>query len=484
MQIFKEHLTDSFEVNISLIDRLMRVNDSFDIIKREMNVAGTRFIMYYIEGFVVSDQILKLMTYLLSIDEKWTASSEAAIKFAQKHIPTTEAQITDLCDTVIFKVLSGCTAILCSAFMNNAIIIDARSYPSRQTEEPEGDRVMRGSRDGFVETLMFNTAMLRRRIRDTNLTIEHVCAGKKSRTDIAICYISGLADDGYIDRLRKMISSIDTDSIVLGHQSVAESLIRTRWYNPFPKIRTTERPDAAASCILEGNVIVFVDNTPEAMILPTSIFDFLQETDDFYFPPLTGGYLRILRHCVFIIALLITPIWYLLITNPDWIPKALLFIIPAEPGDVPIIIQLFLIEFTLDGLKLASLNTPSMLNNSFAIVGGLLLGDFAVKAGWLCTDVILYMAFVSIANFAQPSYELGYAFKFMRMMILFFTALFGVSGFIGGIVFVIILLATNRTINGDRSYLYPVIPFNKEAFLRLFFRKLKKIGKNADPKRR
>ena len=479
MQIFNEKLTSDFDENVKLIDNLMRVDKSFDLIKREITVSCTDFVFYYIEGFVVSDQILKMLTYMMNIKEEITPSPETAELFAKKHVPTTEAQITDLCDTVIFKVLAGCTAILCRAFGDKAIIIDARSYPARSTEEPEGDRVMRGSRDGFVETLMFNTAMLRRRIRDTSLTIEYISAGKRSRTDIALCYIDGLADSGYVDDLRSKISSIETDSIILGHQSIAESLIRSRWYNPFPKIRTTERPDAAAACILEGRVIIFVDNTPEAMILPTSLFDFLQETDDFYFPPLTGGYLRILRHIVFILSLFITPLWYLMISNPSWIPAPLLFIIPAEPGDVPIIIQLFMIELTLDGLKLASLNTPSMLNNSFAIVGGLLLGDFAVKSGWLCTDVILYMAVVSIANFAQPSYELGYAFKFMRMAILLLTFLFNISGFFIGLALIPLLICTNKTINGKRNYLYPVVPFNREAFMRLLFRKIKRIGKDV-----
>ncbi len=483
MQVFSEKLTKNFEENVALIDRLLQTDRSFDIIKRQTRVAGSDFVMYYIEGFVVSSQILKMMTYLLSVDEKWEPSPDAAEHFARQHIPTSEAELTDLCDTVILKILSGCTAILCSAFEDKAIIVDARSYPARSTEEPEGDRVMRGSRDGFVETLMFNAAMIRRRIRDTNLAIEYLSAGQKSRTDIAVCYIDGLADSKYVEKLKKSISSIKTDSVILGHQSIAESLIRTRWYNPFPKIRTTERPDAASACLLEGSVIVLVDNTPEAMILPTSLFDFLQETDDFYFPPLTGGYLRLLRHFVFFISLLITPLWYLLVSNPQWIPAPLAFIIPSEPGSLPIILQLFLIEFTLDGLKLASLNTPSMLNNSFAIVGGLLLGDFAVKTGWLCTDVILYMAVVSIANFAQPSYELGYAFKFMRMLLLLLSALFGIYGFALGIVIFVILMATNKTINGERKYLYPLIPFNKEAFCRLFFRKLKKIGKEAEPEK-
>lgn len=480
MEIFKEKLCGDFEKNRKMIDSLLRVDASFDIIKREMVIADTKCVMYYIDGFVKAELMQKLMVYLVSVKDFGDGSPDSAYKFMETSTPTVEVDVTNSVDSLILAVLSGQTAFLCEGFGENGIIIDSRTYPARTTEEPEGDRVMRGSRDGFVETLIFNTAMLRRRIRDTAFTVEYMSAGKRSRTDIAMCYMSDLADMDYVNSLRSKIQSIDVDSIILGHQSISESLIRTKWYNPFPKIRTTERPDAAAASVLEGSVIIICDNTPEVMILPTSIFDFLQETDDYYFPPFTGSYLRVLRQFVFFAAMLISPLWYLLISNPQWLQGRWRFIVPAQPGEVPIILQLFLVEFAIDGLKLASLNTPSMLSNSFSVVGGLLLGDFAVKAGWLCPEVILYMAFVSIANFAQPSYELGYAFKYMRMLLLLTTWLFGMWGFIGGIAVGVILVASNNTLNGKRSYLYPIIPFNASAIGRLFIRKLKPIGTKAD----
>ena len=278
------------------------------------------------------------------------------------------------------------------------------------------------------------------------------------------------ADTDYVKLLTEKLKNMDTDSLTMGHESIAETLIRKRWYNPFPKIRTTERPDAAAASVLEGDVILLCDNSPEAMILPTSIFDFLQETDDYYFPPLTGTYLRIVRQIVFWSTMFVTPIWYLLLMHQAILPEWMQFIIPADSGDLPIILQLYLTEFMIDGLKLASMNTPSVLSNSLSVVGGLMLGEFAVQVGWLCSDVILYMAFVSIANFTQSSYELGYAFKFMRMLLLLFTALFSTWGFAGGVLLVIILIATNKTVNGKRSYLYPFIPFDGRALARLVFR--------------
>ena len=470
METSAEKLCGNFDQNIKRMDELLHYGDSFDLIKRDMTVKGKRLVMYYIDGFVKGGEIQRLMLHFITLTDFGDGSPGAAQKFADENVPTVEVDVTDSVDSVITMVLSGCTALFSEGFGGECIIIDARSYPAREATEPENDRVMRGSRDGFVETLIFNTAMLRRRIRDPRLTVQYICCGRSSRTDIALCYMKDKADTDYVRLLKEKLTSMDTDALTMGHESIAETLIRKRWYNPFPKIRTTERPDVAAASVLEGSVILLCDNSPEAMLFPTSIFDFLQETDDYYFPPVTGTYLRLVRQLVFWSTMFVTPLWYLLLQHTAILPNWLHFIIPSDPGDLPLLVQLFLAEFIIDGLKLASMNTPSVLSNSFAVVGGLMLGEFAVDVGWLCTDVILYMAFVSIANFAQSSYELGYAFKFIRMLLLVLTALFGTWGFFGGTLLMIILVATNKTVNGKRSYLYPLIPFDGRALARLVFR--------------
>lgn len=466
----KNRLSVDYNQNISSMDNILHVDENFDIIKKDMIVAGNRLAFYYIDGFVNSGSMQKLMMHLSTVKDFGDKSENAAKKFAYQYVPAVEVDISDDIQQIILSVMSGCTAFFAEGFGSNAIIIDARTYPARQTSEPENDKVMRGSRDGFVETLIFNTAMLRRRIRDPQLTVKYMNIGKVSKTDVALCYIEGKADKEYVNYLIKKFNEIECETIVLGHRSLAEVLIEKKWYNPFPKFRFTERPDAAAASIVEGSVVVFCDNSPEAILLPTTIFDFLQESDDYYFPPLTGTYLRIVRHMVFLATMILTPLWYLLLMYESVLPPWLTFIVPQEPGMLPIIVQLFLTEFVLDGLKLASLNTPSVLSNSLSVVGGLLLGDFAIQVGWLCSDVILYMAFVSIANFTQSSYELGYAFKYMRMMILFLTAILKVWGFLLGVIIAIILVATNESLNYKRNYLYPLIPFNGKALKRLFFR--------------
>ena len=470
MQIFNQTLGASYDDNVLLMDRLLRVTESADLIRRALTVGGARMVLYYVDGFIQAPSLQKLLTHILSVQDFGDGGEGDAARFAQRGLPAVEVEVTASFDRLILAVLSGCCAFLCEGFGPAALVIDLRAYPAREASEPENDRVMRGSRDGFVETLLFNTAMIRRRIRDTSLTVRYLNVGTSTRTDLALVYMADRADGALVRELTEKLSNLRTESLALGHQSVAESLVRTRWYNPFPKIRTTERPDAAAASILEGSVLLLCDNSPEAMIFPTSVFDFLQETDDFYLSPLTGSYLRLLRHGVFLLSLLFTPVWYLLLKNPAWVPPWLSLIFPQNPGALPILLQLYLTELALDGLKLASLNTPNVLSNSLSVVGGLLLGDFAVTVGWLSPDVILYMAFVGIANFTQSSYELGYAFKYLRLLLLTLTAIGNIWGFGLGIVLILVLLATNRTPLGGRSYLYPLIPFDGRALRRLILR--------------
>ena len=467
-------LTYCYADNVALLDRVLRVEESFDLIKKPLKIGADEMTLYYVDGFIKDTVMMKLMMSFLALRglsypaEAGEASS--ALLFCAQALPYVETDVTGETASAVRAVLAGAAVLVGSTFGAEVVVVDARTYPARDTAEPEGDKVMRGARDGFVETLIFNTALIRRRIRNPALTVSYLTVGESSQTDIAIVYMEGKADPDLVERVRSKLGAVKTDALAMGHESLAEVLIRKRWYNPFPKIRYTERPDTAAAQLMEGSVLVVCDTSPQVMILPTSIFDFMQETNDFYFPPLTGTYIRIVRHVVFWLTLFLTPTWYLLIRHPDILPAWLSFIIPTEVGRIPIILQLFLVEFMIDGLRMASLNTPSMLSNSLSVVGGLILGDFAVQIGWLIPEVILYMAFVAIANFTQRSYELGYAFKFMRMGLLLLTALGGAWGYSAGVLGIGVLLCTNVTVTGKRHYLYPLIPFDGRALKSLFFR--------------
>lgn len=465
-----QELSSNFDENINTLDSILNVKENFDIIKRELEIKSQRITMYYVDGFVTAALMQKLMMHLTTVKDFGSGKNGDVEKFIKTSVPSVEVDAAYDIDTVVTMVLSGCTAVLAEGFGNGAIIVDARSYPARVTEEPGNDKVMRGARDGFVETLIFNTAMIRRRIRDPKLTVKYANVGEVSKTDVAVVYIEGKADPVYVKQLIEKINSIKTDALPMGHQSLIECLIKKKWYNPFPKVRCTERPDAACASIIEGSVVVICDTSPEAMILPTAIFDFLQETDDYYYPCFTGTYLRLIRQMVFLGAIFLTPVWYTLVVNANILPEWIAFIVPDNRGQVPIIAQLLIVEFVLDGLKLASLNTPNVLSNSFSVVGGLLLGDFAVEIGWLCPDAIFYMAIEAIAGFTQSNYELGYAFKFMRILSLVLIHFLNYWGLIIGTAVTLILVATNETVLGKRDYLYPLIPFNWKGLKSLFFR--------------
>ena len=463
-------LSTDYRKNVESLDAIFAVKDNFDILKKTLIIGDDELTLYFIDGFVKDAVMQKMMVHFLSLKSLGERTDRSAQDFLFHNIPYVEADVTDDLDTMVQMMLSGATVMLGSSFLDRGIIIDARTYPARNTEEPENDRVIRGARDGFVETLIFNTALIRRRIRDPKLKMSYMTVGSRSKTDVVVCYIEDKADLNYVNTLKEKIKSINVEALTVGMQSLIECLIPNRWYNPFPKVRTTERPDSASAQLMEGNVIVICDNSPEAMILPASFFDFMQETNDFYFPPLTGSYLRITRYVIFFMTLLFMPLWLIAVHNPEAVPPWLEFVLPQEHGRLPLIVQLLLAEFIIDGLRLASMNTPGMLSNSLSVIGGLILGDFSIQIGWLIPEVVVYGAFVAIANFSQRNYELGYAFKFLRLILLILTWFFNFYGFLAGLLICFALLVSNKTLNGKRSYLYPLIPFDAKAMKRMIFR--------------
>lgn len=459
MELGKNH-----RENVELLASHLRVTESFDIIERHLRVAENDVCFFYVDGFTKDAEMQRLMQYLLS--QKSLSGAKALVEI----LPYVEVEVGNGVERITTSVLSGQTVLISSAFPGEAVLIDARTYPARGTAEPDTDRVMQGSRDGFVETLVMNTALIRRRIRDPRLTMRHFDLGGASHTDVVMCYVDGVADEKLVSDIAEKLKAIHPKGVCLGYRSLTESLIRRGWLNPFPKIRLTERPDTASAQLLEGSVLIICDTSPQVMILPTSFFDYLQQTDDYYFPPLTGSYLRIVRTLILILSVIVTPVWYLCVEFSDTLPGYLRFLVPDSPGALPIILQLIMIEVAIDGLKIASMNTPDMLSNSLSVVGALLLGDFAVGVGWLCEDVILYMAFVAIANFAQQNIELGYAFKFVRVLMLVAVYFLGAWGLLAGALLFLLLLVTNNTVCGRFRYLYPLIPFNPRAMLHLLFR--------------
>ncbi|MGN0492658.1 MAG: spore germination protein [Acutalibacteraceae bacterium] len=459
---------ENFDKWISYLDGELKPDKSFDIIKRELEIGGRQAALYFIDGFIKDEVYEKILEFLYKQTPEDIAKITDMTQFARLKMPYVEVDSTEDKQAAVTAVLSGPSVLIVDG-ISGALMIDTRTYPARGVEEPQKDKSLRGARDGFVETLVMNTAMIRRRIRDSRLRMEYMQIGEGTKLDIAISYLDGAADERVLNILRKKLQNMELNGASMTQQAIAEKLQKNAFFNPFPKFKTTERPDYASACIFDGRIVLIMDNSPSVMIMPISLSDFFRETDDYYFQPIVASYTRIIRMAVSIANVIITPLYLLLVNNPSIVPRWLNVIMPNETGQIPLFLQFLILEFMVDGLRLASLNTPDSLSNSLGIVGGLLLSQFAIDAGWFITEAILFMAFITIASFSLPSFEMGYAMKFERLLLLVTTQLLGVWGFIGGMIFIFICMLLIKTLSG-RNYLYPIIPFNLRGFLELFIR--------------
>ena len=466
MEIFNS----SYENNVSSVSEKLRPQDNYDIIAKQIEIGSKKATLFCITGFIKDEMFDMTMQYLTKITKGEMDKAIDADSFLRHFTTYVSSVAEEDSDIFITAILSGAIGILIEGY-RKGIIIDCRSYPARNVQEPESDKVLRGSHEGFVESIIVNTALIRKKVRSADLTMERTTVGSESKTDVVLCYMANRVNKKHLKILRKKLSEIRVKALPMSHESLRECLIPEQVWNPFPKIRYTERPDAAAACVYDGNIIIITDGSPTVMITPTGIFDFIQDINDYYFSPVIGSMLRFLRVAVFTASLLFIPLWYLfVILYKENLPDALMFMAIEEEYTVPVIVQLFIVEFVIDALRLASLNTPSALSNSFSVVAALVLGEFAVKSGWFVSEVVLFMAFVTISNFVQPSYELGYSVKMFRILILFLTALLQGWGLIIGTAITLLVISFTKTIFGF-TYLYPLIPFDSDALKKLVLRR-------------
>ena len=462
----KDKMSTSLAENMQYLNERLAVDESFDLVYRVIQVGGREACIYFIDGFCKDEMMQKMLQYFMGLTKE--EMPKDAHEMSKKSIPYVEVDLQDNWEQIVYFIMSGVFALFIEGF-DRCLLIDSRTYPARSVSEPEKDKALRGSKDGFVETVVFNTALIRRRISSTNLRLELFLAGNCSQTDFVLCYMDNRVDHQFLEKLKQRIKTIHVDALTMNQESLAECLYKKKWYNPFPKFKFTERPDTASAQILEGDIVILVDNSPSAMITPTSIFDVVEEADDYYFPPITGTYLRLSRFLIALLTYLMTPTFLLLMQRPEWIPAGFEFIMVKDPTNLPLVWQFLILELAIDGLRLAAVNTPNMLSTPLSVMAALVLGEFSVNSGWFNSEVMLYMAFVAISNYTQASYELGYAIKFMRIINLILTAIFGLWGYIAAIALMVVAVVSNRTVSG-KSYVYPLFPLNLKQLSKRFIR--------------
>lgn len=462
------NLSPSLSQNIQQLNTLFSIEKSFDFIHRNLSLGETKAYWLGINGFCKSEIMLKIFSDLQNIQFTKDQHIDDLALYMEAKIGYVQAEQVDNFDSIIKNVLSGASVLLVDGFQT-AVILDSRSYPARGVEEPDSERVSRGSRDGFVETLVFNTALIRRRIRNPKLTFEIHTVGSDSKTDVAISYIDGAVDEVLLNQLRDKISSLDISALTMGAQSLEELLIKKKWWRPLPQVHFTERPDVACSFLLEGYLIVLVDNSPTTMIFPCNIFQFTQHPDDYYLNPSVGSYFRFMRFGCILLALLLMPVFLLLGMHSELLPWEWQFLTSDKLTPTRLFVHVLVIELGLNLFQYSTALAPSVYSNSLGLIGGLLIGQIAVDLKWLSIESLFYGAATLFATISISSKEFIDALRLYRLFLILATGFFDFYGFFIGLFLVVLSVATTKGF-GDRSYFWPLFPFDWQALKTLLFR--------------
>ncbi|ADC51023.1 stage V sporulation protein AF GerA (A protein) [Alkalihalophilus pseudofirmus OF4] len=461
----EEHFSRDYTKNETRLAERLGLGESFDVGVRTLSILDRKTSIYFVNGLIDTLYVIELMKELMDLDVRHRKTHNIKEAF-KNHLTHVQVEETHSMDNAITQMLSGLIFILVEG-EEEAFIIDVRQYPGRGPEEPDTERVVRGARDGYTENIIINTALTRRRIRDERLRNEIMQVGVRSKTDICVSYIDGIADPVLVDIIKKELEAIEIDGLTMADKIVEEYIVK-QGANPFPLVRYTERPDVAATHLLEGHIIIIVDASPSVIIAPTTLFHHVQHAEEYRQSPAVGTFLRWTRFIGIFFSLFILPFWLLLVMQPSLLPAALEFIGPEETNNIPMVLQILFAEMGIELLRMAAIHTPSPLATALGLVAALLIGEIAIQVGYFTPEVILYVALGAIGMFATPSYELGVALRITRILLIILVAFFKVPGLVIGTTIFVLLLAGLKTFN--KPYLWPFIPFDPPAIWQILIR--------------
>ena len=467
-----QNISSSLQDNINTLNVLLPLSKSFDLLTRRIELCHIDSYFIGINGYCDDRVLHTIFTDLQGMDYSHMLdsgkNSEELIEKLTHTFPVGQVQHFPEFEPLIKNLLSG-TILLFFEGINEGFTIDIREYPARSIEEPENEKVIRGSKDGFVETLLFNANLIRRRIRSPRLTFEIFSVGSQSKTDVSIAYMDGEADPQLLNSIRKRLNKIDVSALTMGTKSMEELLVPHKWYHPLPSLFRTERPDVACSYLLEGYILLMVDTTPSVLILPCSVFQFTQSPEDYYKSQTVGNYIRFYRFMCGLVSLLLLPLFLLFASHPELLPQGISLLPTGDLSPTRLYIYVLFAEIALDLFRYSSAHTPSGFSGSFGLIGGLLIGDVAVKLEWASSEIIFYAAATLLASLSLSSLEYAEAIRMYRLFLLNCTGLFGVYGFLAGLALVLLSVFTTPGVLG-KSYFWPLFPFNWKALRTLLFR--------------
>ncbi|MBO5094441.1 MAG: spore germination protein [Lachnospiraceae bacterium] len=462
-------LSRHLEENKKQARAVFPIGKSFDLITRDLRLGNTKAWLLAVNGMCRTDVLQEIFSDLQNPVFMANADIQDLSRYLSSKIGYAQAQLENDWDEIVTALMSGPSVLFVDGFAD-AIILDTRTYPARGISEPDTERVTLGSRDGFVETMLFNANLIRRRIRNPRLTFDVRRIGTDSRTDIAVAYIDGYVDPVLLEKVLERLETIKATSLTMGAKSLEELLVPKRWYHPLPSIQQTQRPDVACSYLTEGNLLLLVDNSPSVLILPSTIFQFTQSPEDYYKSPLVGSYSRLLRFCCIFISLFLLPVFLLIGSYyPETVISRTLF--PVQRlGPIRLFWYVLFAELALDLFQYSASHSPSSYSGSLSIVGGLILSDAAIDLHWVSLEVMFYAAATLLSSLALSSTAFSEGIRFYRIFLLLMTGFFGRFGFAAGCLLVLLSILTTPSFAG-KSFFWPLYPFNKKALSTLLLRR-------------
>lgn len=457
-----EKLFQSKEAGEAWFTKCFGKDETFDAEARTIHLWAMPTLLIYINGLVDDQGLLTLLTRM-----QWNEVQEDVEESERflSYFPFQSVTAVKDRDTMLTTILTGQPAFITPS--GYAFTIDMRAYPGRQPEEPDIEKVIRGSRDGFTESLIQNTALIRRRLRTEDLRFEIHQTTVNGKTDVAISFLQGAASKDHLNYIRQRLEKIVHDGLTMTDKSLEEFLFKQR-FHPMPFVRYTERPDICAAHLLEGHIAIIVDTSPSVILVPITLFHHLQHAEEYRQAPLIGTFVRMTRFLGAFLSLVLLPFWYLVATQQHYLPDFLSYIGPKDIGEIPLILQILMADVGIEVLRMAAIHTPTPLSTAMGLVAAIVIGQVAIDVGLFTPEVVLYVAISAIFTFAIPSYELSITTKVFRIVILLSTALLGVSGFFLSIAVLFYYLCALKPMNVP--YLWPAVPFFPQAMLRVLIR--------------
>lgn len=456
-------LSSSTEVNEQALRTLFA--KSSDLVFRRVDVPDrVTSLLVFVDGLIDNQRVEEaIIPYLVSYERR-SPPSETQGDAGFTAFSASQVTPVKTLGELVKGILKSDVAVL-SEGKHFGVLVSMAGFTQRGIQEPTGENVVRGPREGFVESLRTNTSMLRRRLKTYRLKMESLTIGQGSQTDVVIAYVEGVANEGVLKELRLRLRDTRLDAVP--DSLSIEEFIEDNSFSPFSQVQNSERPDVVAMALMEGRISLFVDGSPQVLLVPMTLWYGLQTAQDYYERWIFTTTIRVLRFILLILSITLTPLYVAVVTfHPQLLPSNLMLSIAAarEPNPFPTAVEAFIMEFMFESLREAGIRLPQSTGAAVSIVGGIIVGQAAIDAGFLTAPLVIVVAVAGIASFSIPQYNIGFSFRILRFAMLFGACTMGLYGLTIGLLAILIHLVHLRSFGVP--YLSPVSPDSGIANLR------------------